>query len=211
MSRLYRNVLIICSLLAGTATAVSAQDVFDIAQSNMAFDQQFDQQLNSMRMQNQASQQQLMQNAIQQFGPQMQAGYQQYVAQYGQNISFEQYAYYWVMSAGGTNAQAGLDGQRRNFEGLQQANATVQQGYDSYNQGYWQNSARMDATMQRYTDGAINGNWYYQHPNGQSYVLPYTTGPGYYQSGNQTFYMNNSGQYYQFDGNGWTELNMLNR
>jgi hypothetical protein len=119
MSRLYRNLLIICSLLAGTATAVSAQDVFDIARSNMAFDQQFDQQLNGMRMQNQASQQQLMQNAIQQFGPQMQAGYQQYVAQYGQNISFEQYAYYWVMTAGGTNAQAGLDVQRRNFEGYQ--------------------------------------------------------------------------------------------
>lgn len=58
--------------------------------------------------------------------------YQQLLAS-GQRISSEQFAYYDLMTAAGTNVPGALDAQRRQFEGNQRAHATVQSGYANDN------------------------------------------------------------------------------
>jgi hypothetical protein len=199
------------SLVVIITIPVQAQfmDLSNMVYNNMSFDQQFDAQLGAMMSVNQQQMLNLFQAAAS--DPQVQAGYQQYVQQTGQQLPYEQYVYYYIMTAGGTNVQAGLQAQQQMFNGMQQANATVQSGFDTFNQGWWQNQAVIDQTMQNYTDIAINGNGYYNNPNtGTSYTLPYTSGPGYYQMGQENFYLDNLGQYWQLQGNQWVQLNANN-
>jgi hypothetical protein len=62
--------------------------------------------------------------------------------------------------------------------------------------------------MQRYTEGAIRGNWFYQNPyDGSVYTLPYRD--GYYTNGNGSFYSNNGQYYYNNGGGWWIPLNIL--
>ncbi len=211
------NVFVTTTSVAAIAIALAAgiaggQDLFALAQWNMQQDAQFNQQWNQLMAQNQMSQQQLLHNVIQQHGPQLRAEWQQYVAQTGMSISFEQYVHYWIMTAGGTNVQAGLDAQRRQFEGWQNAHRTVQQGYDNYNAGWWNNQARQDGVMQRYTDGAIRGNWYYHDPySGQMFTHPYSSGAGYYQMPHGQLYIDPTGQHFLNQGSGWNPLEMWYR
>lgn len=208
-----KDIVAVCVAFGMACCHVAAsqgQDLFSLAQWNMQQDAQFNQQLGQMMYHNQRAQQQLMQEVIQQYGPQLRAEWQQYMTTTGTTISFEQYVYYWIMTAGGTNVQAGLDAQNRMFAGLQNAHHTVQQGYDSYNAGWWQNQARHDGVMQRYSDGAIRGDWYYQDPySGQVYTQPYTSGPGYYQTPYGQLYIDQQGRHYLNQGSGWTQLNRL--
>jgi hypothetical protein len=196
------------SVAAGLLSFAQAQfmDMSSMVYGNLALYQQFDAQLGSLMAANQQQMLQLFQSAAN--DPQVQASYQQYIQQTGQQLPYEQYVYYYIMTAGGSNVQAGLQAQQNMFNGLQQANATLQSGYDSFNQGWWNNQASLDQTMQNYTDIATNGNAYYNNPNtGETYTLPYTSGPGYYQMGQETFYMDNLGQYWQLQGNDWAQLN----
>lgn len=196
-------------VLFGFALSSQAQDLSTLVYGNMMFDQQFDQQLGSLMAANQAQVQQLWQVAA--ADPQVQAAYQQYMQSGQMPVSYDQFVYYWVMTAGGTNVQGGLQAQQNAFDGMQQANATVQGGFDSYNQGYYQNQATMDQTMQSYSDGAIRGNGYYSDPyTGETYTLPYSSGPGYYQDGQNQFYQDGMGQYWHYTPSGWQLLNPNN-
>src|SRR4029079_13631036 len=86
--------------------------------------------------------------------------------------------------------------QQDQFRGNQQANATVQQGFQSYRQGMYHNSARTDRTAENYSQGAIRGNTAQIDPRtGQMQWLPYA------QPYNQPFTWN--GQTYVQNGNGY--------
>jgi len=195
--------------LVTVTSRAHGQDLFSLMQQNMAFDQQMNGQLEQMMYQNQAAQQQLMQSVIQQHGPQLRAEYQQYVQMYGGNISFEQYVYYWILSAGGTDPAGGMQAMNQNFQGLQQAARTQQEGFDSYNAGWWDNTRAMDQAMERYST-AYRGNWYYQNPyTGEVHTQPYSYGPQSYSSPEGQVYIDSSGQHYLYNGGGWTPLNEI--
>lgn len=193
---------------AALACTAGAQDLTALVQGNYLFGLQQDAWIQGMMQQTQAAQQQLIHSFIQQHGPELRSAYKQFIEQTGVPISFEQFVYYYIMSAGGTNVAGGLRSMQANFEGLQQAARTLQQGYDSYNAGWWANQQRLSGSMQRYTEGAIRGNWFYQNPyDGSVYTLPYRD--GYYSNPYGSFYSNN-GQYYYDHGTGWwTPLNII--
>ncbi len=184
----------------------SAQDLSTLAQQNMAFDNQFFGQLQGMQMQNQLAQQQLMQGYIAQNGPQLQAEYRQFVSSTGMQIPFEQFVYSHIMTQGGRNPGPALQQQQQNFRALQDANRTVQQGYDSYNSGYYANQQRQSQALSRYSNEAIGGNAYYNNPQtGETYNLPYGSSPGYYSDNQNTFRGNAGGGYNQVDPQGYEQ------
>ncbi len=193
-------------LLIGRFAGAGAWGLNDMVMQNMAYDQQFNNQLSGMMANTYGQQQQLLQSYIQLKGPQLEQEYQQYVQTTGMQIPFEQYAYYHLMTLGGTNAGPALQQQQSNFNALQQANRSVQQGYDSYNQSWQSNSLATDRVMQRYGNEAIGGNAYYTNPySGETYNLPYTSGPGYYGGPQGNFYQDPSGGYYQVDPGGFSQ------
>lgn len=192
--------IILTSLFA--AATASAQDLGSIAAMNMNFDNQFNATLSGLVQQNQASQQALIQNYIAQFGPQLRQQWQQSGAQ----VPFEQFVQWHIMTQGGTNYGPALQVQQDQFKGWQSANATVQSGYNSYNQGYWQNQATLDSAAGRFTNEAINGNAGYVNPQtGEAFNLPYYSQPGVYTQGFNTFGVDNSGNYHQIDPLGYTQ------
>lgn len=199
--------IFVCNVALGSQLAFSQPGgLGDIAQQNMMFDQQFNQQLGSMMQQNQMAQQQLLQSYIQQNGPQLQRDYQQYVQTTGMQIPFEQFAYSHMATQGGRNPGPALQQQQNNFRALQDAHNTVQQGFDSQNQGWWANQQRQDNVYQRYDDGAIRGNAYYQNPNtGETYQMPYGGQPGVYGNNQDTFINDQQGNYHQVDPQGYTQ------
>ena len=187
--------------------AARAQDLSAMVQQNMMFDQQQNAQLQAMMMQNQMAQQQLLQNYVQQYGPQrLWAEYQQYVQYTGVQISFDQFAYYHMATQGGRNAGPAIQQQQANFQALQQAHQTQQQGFDSYNQGWQQNQQRMDAAMDRYDQQAVQGNQDYYNPQtGQQVELPYAGPEGVYENNDGTYVNSPNGQYYQVDSQGYSQ------
>lgn len=181
----------------------------DLANANIAFGAQVDQQLAQMQQQLYQQYNQFWQSCLD--NPEFKAGYKQHQQEGGQ-LSYEQYVYWAVTTANGTNVQGAINAQNARFRGWQQAAATQQSGFDSYNQGWWQNEARKEAAMQRYVDLAVRGNNYYQDPyTGTTYTLPMSGGSGYFQTGGQTFFLDAAGKYYRFNGAGWTELNGVSR
>jgi hypothetical protein len=173
---------------------------------NMAFDQQMFGMIEGAMMQNQAQMQQLYMTAYN--DPQVQAAYQQS----GMQVSYDYYVYWYIMTAGGTNIQGGLDAQKNWFEGTQRANETVQSGHESYNGGYWQTQGTLGEVYGGISEGN-RGNGYYQDPTtGVTYELPYASmTPGStYEYGGNTFYMDQYGHYYQWNGSVWQFLNPTN-
>ena len=184
---------------------VMAQDLGTLAQQNMAFDQQFNAQLGGLMQQNQMQQQQMMQNYIQQNGPQLRQQYQQFVQSTGMQIPFEQFVYSHIITAGGTNPAPALQQQQQNFQALQNANKTVQQGYDSYNQG-WANNQQAQSQIFDRNSQAMRGNAYYHNPQtGETHELPYGAPPGVYGNNQNTFTNDNYGQYRQVDPQGYQQ------
>ena len=190
------------------AASASAQDLGSLAAQNMAFDQQFNAQLQGMQQQNQAQMAALQQNYIQQYGPQLQQQYQQFVQSTGMQISFEQFVYSHIMTQGGANPGPALQQQQQNFQALQDANRQVQQGYDNYNQGYWQQQQAYGNIYNRNSD-MMRGNAYYNNPQtGENFNLPYGGQPGGYVQGQNTFQNDQMGQWHQVDPQGYRqELN----
>lgn len=206
MKRFFSMFVLTVALASGMSMSVAGQDML---QANLDFDARMNAQMSAMQQQLNQNQANFWQGILQ--DPGVQAGYEQHRAQGGQ-YSYEQFAYWYVMTANGTNYQGAMDAQRQQFEGLKRAHQTVQEGYNNYNIGWHENQNRIDAAMQRYSEGAIRGNWYYQDPTcGQYHTLPYTSGPGYYTQGNNNYYMDATGQYYMQTGNSWTPMNMMNR
>ena len=197
------SAVFLCLFVAGAR----AQDLSAMVQQNMMFDQQQNAQLQAMMMQNQMAQMQLMQNYVQQYGPQrLWAEYQQYVQYTGMQLSFDQFVYYHMATQGGRNAGPAIQQQQANFQALQRANQTQQQGFDSYNQGWQQNQQRMDAAMDRYDQQAVQGNQDYYNPQtGQQVELPYAGPEGVYENSDGTYVNSPNGQYYQVDSLGYTQ------
>jgi hypothetical protein len=197
---------LLAAICATSAGNLHADGLGDIMRQNMAFDQRMNSQLQGMMTNNQMQQQQLVQSYIQQYGPQLRQQYRQYVQTTGMQVSFEQFVYSYIMTAGGTNPGPALQQQQRNFEAGQKANRTLQQGYDSYNRGWQDNSRRTDNAIDRFSNQAIRGNAPYTNPaTGEVQNLPYTAGPGYYQQGGNTYRQEPSGQYYQVEPNGYEQ------
>lgn len=176
-----------------------------IAAANMAFDQRMGSILNQQRQQNQMAIQSIRQQHLQQNYPRLRAQYAQLVASGQRNISFEQFVHWDLMTAAGTNVQGGLDAQRRQFQGWQQAHATVQSGHQSQNAGWADTSARTSAAIGRYSEQAIRGNAPYVDPRtGATTQLPYHLSPGQtYTTNGVTYTQDAMGRYYANYGNGW--------
>ncbi|MCA9839558.1 MAG: hypothetical protein KC422_21800 [Trueperaceae bacterium] len=74
--------------------------------------------------------------------------------------------------------------------------------------GWEANQQVVDTTMDRYSPQAVQGNANYLNPyTGQVYTLPFTA-PGSFQIGNDFFFLDDYGQYFQYTANGWTLLNL---
>lgn len=111
------------------------------------------------------------------------------------------------MTASGTNVQGAVQAQQRQFEGLQRANATVQQGHASYNAGWAQNSARQSAAVANYTNQAIHGVSPYVDGNGQRTMLPHSLPQRQTcQQGGYTYAQDAQGTYRRWQGNGWARM-----
>lgn len=177
-----------------------------LAQQNQQFDQQFNQQLQAQMTQNQMGQQQLLQNYINAYRPQLTTAYQQYVAQNGPTMTFEQFAYWSLTTMGGTNPGPALQQQQRNFQAQQDNNATVQQGNQDYNQGWQQNQDQLSRGFNQYDQQAVQGNQYYRNSvTGQGTELPYGGQPGVYQNNQGTWAADPNGQYHQIDPQGYSQ------
>ncbi len=204
VSRRYTCACVLVAMAGGGAGTAQAWGLNDMVMQNMAYDQQFNNQLYGMMANTQAQQQQLMQAYIQAYGSRLEQDYRQYTQTTGMQIPFEQFVYYHMLTAGGTNAAPALQQQQQNFQALQQANRSLQQGYDSYNQGWQNNSNTTSGVMERYSNEAIGGNAYYANPyTGETYNLPYTSGSGYYGGADGTFYQDPGGRYYEVEPGGF--------
>ena len=148
-----------------------------------------------------AAQQQLWRNYLQTNGPWLRQQYSQYRGP----MSFQQFAYWNLMTAYGTNIAGAAKAQQDQFQGNQRAHETIQQGNDSYKRGMYDNSARTSRTAENYNQGAIRGNTAVIDPrSGQRQWLPYAQPYNQpFTSGGQTYIQNEKG-YYQWTGNGWT-------
>lgn len=198
-------VLLASAAMLGAANAQWGMDA--LLQQNLAFDQQMQAQMDALWAQNQAQYASIFDEALRAFGPQIEQDWRAYQYATGQAIDFYTFTYYWILTAGGTDPQGGLQAMRESFAGLQAAHATVQSGYDDYNAAASANSARTDGVLQAYGDAAVLGNGYWENPyTGEIFTLPYTSGPGYYDVGGTTFYLDPSGAYYQNTASGWLQL-----
>jgi len=201
------TVAVAVAALAGNEA--SAQGLAGIAAANAAFDSQFNNQLAAMQRQNANSQMALWQRHLQVNGPRLRAQYQQMLASGQRHMTFEQFAYWDLMTAAGTNVQGALAAQRAQFEGNQRAYQTVQSGYASYNAGWYNNQARQSAALDRYSTQAIRGYAPYVDPRtGATTQLPYSLPQGQAYTYNGTTYAQDAqGTYWRHDGNGyWSRM-----
>ena len=203
---------IAASALATMAIASSHAQWQGIAASNAAFDARFNAQLGAMQRQNAQSQQALWQRHLSVNGPRLRAQYAQMRASGRANMSFQQFAYWDLMTAAGTNVRGALQHQQNQFAGIQRANATVQQGHASYNAGWAQNSARQSAAVANYTNQAIRGVSPYVDSSGRKTMLPHYLAQGQtYQSGGNTYAQDAQGTYYRQQNNGWVRMDAAQR
>lgn len=167
------------------------------------FDQCMARSLGAAQAQTTAAQQQLWANYLETYGPWLRQQYSQYRGP----MTFEQFAYWNLMTANGTNIAGGLKAQQDQFRGNQAANATVQQGYQDYRQGMYDNSARTSRSAENYSQGAIRGNVAQVDPRtGQKQWLPYAQPYNQpFTSGGQTYVQNERG-YFVWNGSAWTPM-----
>ncbi len=127
----------------------------------------------------------------------------------GGRMTPQQFAYWGLMTANGTNVQGAVQAQRDQFEGQQRAHRTITEGNDSYNRGSAANSRAMSDTANRYNQGAIRGNTAVVDPtSGETRYLPYGAPPGQpFMSGGETYVRNQYGTFFQQRGNSWMPMN----
>lgn len=157
-----------------------------------------------------AQQQQLWQTYLTTYGPWLHQQYDQ--SPYRGSVTFEQFAYWEMMTANGTNIAGAMQAQQNQFDANQRANATVQQGYSDYNQGAAANSETTDKAIENYDQGAVRGNSAQIDPTtGQTVQLPYSDQPDNqpFAYGGQT-YVHTPGGYFEWNGSGWTPMQPQN-
>lgn len=165
--------------------------------------------VNNMHMnQINRAQQQTFQDYVASNQEWLQRAYAQHRSSGGQMTPL-QFAQWGLMTANGTNYAGALNAQRRQFEGNQRANRTIQEDYADYNAGSAANSAARSEAVRRWGEGAIRGNAPFIDPNtGQTRYLPYAVQPGQpFSSGGETYMQDPNGSYYQQRGNGWNLMN----
>jgi hypothetical protein len=192
--------------LAFAAPAAQAQSM---AQQNAAFDAQMNAQVSAMQRQSAASQQQLWQHHLTVNGPRLQQQYRQLLASGNRTMTYEQFAYWDLMTAAGTNVQGGLDAQKRQFEGNRRANEIVKEGHTIYNSGMYDNSRRQSAAVANHTDQAIRGvGPYVDSRTGATRMLPHSllAGQVFRDAQQNAYAQDNQGVYHRWDGNGWVRL-----
>ena len=198
-----RSFLPLMMFCLAVASNASAQEMGSL-QQNLQFDQQMFGMIENKMAQNQQQQQQMLQMYIQQNGPRLQQEYQQFITSSGMQIPFATFAYNHMMTQGGANPGPARQLQQDTFRGLQEANKTVQQGNNSYNQGWQQNQQVLGNTYQRYDQGAIRGNQNYVNPQtGERFELPYGAQPGMYGNNNNNFANDPQGNWHQMDPQGY--------
>jgi hypothetical protein len=160
-------------------------------------------QLAVAQNQNAAAQQQLWQNYLKTNGPWLKQQYSHYRGP----MTFEQFAYWNLMTANGTNIAGGMKAQQDQFQGMQRAHATVQEGNSDYRQGMYDNSARTSQAAENYNQGAIRGNTAQIDPyTGQKHWLPYAQPNNQpFSYGGQTYLQNENG-YFVWNGSGWAPM-----
>ena len=200
-----RRHLIALVLAALSATAAQAQDFWA---QNAQFDRQMAAMLNQAQQQNAQSQMQIWQTHLRVNGARLQREYAQLVRS-GQAVgSYEQYAYFDLMTARGTDVQGALQHQRDQFRGQQDAFRTVQQGNDSYNAGWYERSQRQSAAVENHDRQAIRGVAPYVDPTtGRTTMLPHQLPTGQaIQVDGSIYAQDASGQYYRREPNGWVRM-----
>ena len=200
-----RRTLAALALAVLIAPAAQAQNIWA---QNAQFDQQMAAMLGQAQQQNAQRQMQIWQYHLQTNGPRLQREYAQLRAS-GQAVgSFEQYAYWDLMTARGTNVQGALQHQQDQFRGQQQAYRTVQEGNQSYNAGWADRSQRQSAAVENFGNQAIRGVAPYVDPNtGRTTMLPHHLPAGQaVQVNGYTYAQDQSGQYYRRESNGWVRL-----
>lgn len=198
---------IVATLTTALAVGVSHAQWQNIAAQNAAFDARMSAQLGAAQRQGAQQQQAPWQRHLQVNGPRLRAQHAQMRASGRASVSFEQFAYWDLMTAAGTNVQGALQHQQNQFAGMQRANATVQQGHASYNAAWANNSARQSAAVANYTNQAIRGVSPYQDWSGRTTMLPHYLAHGQtYQSGGNTYAQDAQGSYYRAQGNSWVRM-----
>lgn len=135
------------------------------------FDSCFFDQLGQMQQNNALGMQQTWGMYLQAYGPQLEQAYQEWGRQTG--ASFEQFAYFMLMSANGTDIAGALAAQRANFKGIQDAhNSQVQAGQTLIEGGKAASDAGINA-VEGFDTGAVRGNVVLNGPNGPI-ELPYS-------------------------------------
>lgn len=194
------------ALAAIAATAAQAQNIWA---QNAQFDQQMAAQLGQMQQQNAQSQMAIWHYHLRSNGPRLQREYAHLQRSGQASFTFEQYAYWDLMTAAGTNVQGAMDAQRSRFEGQQRAHRTVQEGHASYNAGWADQSRRQSAAVENHTNQAIRGVAPYVDPaTGQQTMLPHHLPQGQAVQVNGNVYAQDaSGQYYRRENHAWVRLN----
>ena len=195
--------LIAAAALAMTAAlpmSANAQDYGAMLQRELAKSAQLSQTM-------QQTQNNMVQQAMQ--NPQIQAGYQQYLAQMqqrgGQPMDFPTYAYYYMytngFSNGGiahmNNVENGNRAAEMNaWRGVQQAEANRGQAMQQQRDSYFRNQAEAGR-------GLMGQSTYYGQ-GGYQNQLPHTwQNNTYNQYQGNWYFVDQSGQYYRIDQNGY--------
>lgn len=201
-----RTVLTRLASLAVAALAFAASTVN--AMSNAEFDARANAQISELQRQNANAQQQLWQQFMRDNGPRLQREYAQMVASGDRSMSFQQFAYWDMMTARGTNVQGALQHQQNQFAGQQRAHTTVMEGHASYNAGSAQNSQRQTAAVENWSNQAIRGVGPHTDGSGRTTMLPHSLPAGQvYRDGNNTYAQDAQGTYYRLENNAWVRMN----
>ncbi len=128
--------------------------------------------------------------------------------QSGGHMTFNQFAYWGMMTANGTNIEGGRRAQIDAYEGRKRANETIAGANDGANHAWEGRSARETAAVENHGRGAIRGTGMYNDPNsGRPIELPYAAQQqGPFNSGGQTYYQSQDGTYYQQRGTYWSPM-----
>ena len=192
---------------AGLVSIPNANAWQDIAAANASFDANFNARLGAMQQQNNAGIQAIWIRHLQVNGPRLRQQYQQLVAS-GQAVgTFQQFAYWDLMSAGGRDNAGARKAQLDQYAGNVAANATVQSGHARYNSGYYQNQERMGAVMGRVSD-ANRGQSPYIDYSGNAVKLPSSLPQGQSVTVNgYTYAQDRQGNYWRHEGqSSWSRV-----
>ena len=201
----------LCSIaltVAGIVSMTNAHAWQDIAAANANFDAQFNRQLSSMQQQTNNSLQQIRQQHLRVNGSRLQAQYRQLVASGRAVGTFEQFAHWDLMSAGGRDNAGALRAQRDQIAGMGRANDSLRARSDTITSGYWDRTARVGAVMDRGSEARRSNATYVDPHSGGSIQLPYSLPQGQSVTVNgSTYAQDPQGNYWRHDGsNYWSRV-----